>query len=58
MDIYSLNDKKLIDKKNYEKVFKFFIGYNLHLCATPLVIRFPEMIGYRKDFDGTIKRYV
>ena len=58
LDMYSLNNKNIIDEKNYEKMSMFFVGCNVHWCAEPLVIWFPEMNGYIKDFGGAIQRYV
>ena len=52
--------KKLIvlDERKYEKILsfllatKFLIGYDLNWVPKPSVIKYPEITGYIKDFDG------
>lgn len=38
LDMYSLNNKNILDEKNYEKMSMFFVGCNVHWCAEPLAI--------------------
>ena len=52
-DAFSFITKTVIvlDEKIYDKISKFFVGYNLHLISKPLGIRFPEITGCINDFD-------
>ena len=53
-------DDKKVNKKAFHKnkiwygSIKYFVGYNdENVCVTrPLCVKFPQMVGYVKNFDG------
>ena len=59
-NIYDIDvDKILLSKKEpYGKKssFKYFLGYNVD-AIRPLCLKFPQMIGYVKNFDSNKTMY-
>ena len=55
-DVYEIDTEKILvsKKESYEKKgsIKYFVGYNDKDVVRPLYVKFPQMVGYAKNFDG------
>ena len=55
-DFYDIDTEKILvsKKEPYGKKgsIKYFVGYNDEDVIRPLCVKFPQMIGYVKNFDG------
>ena len=55
-DVYDINTEKILvsRKESYGKKgsIKYFVGYNDEDVIRPLCVKFPQMVGYVKNFDG------
>ena len=61
-NIYDLDDNKILlsKKESYgtKNLLKYFVGYNDDDVIRPLCIKFPQMIGYVKNFDSNKTMFV
>ena len=55
-DVYDIDAEKILvsKKESYGKKgsIKYFVGYNDEDVIRPLCVKFPQMVGYVKNFDG------
>ena len=55
-DVYDIDTEKILVSKNesYGKKgsIKYFVGYNVEKVIRPFCMKFPQMVGYIKNFDG------
>ena len=55
-DVYDIDAEKILvsKKESYGKKgsIKYFVGYNDEDVMRPLCVKFPQMVGYVKNFDG------
>ena len=55
-DVYDIDTEKILvsKKESYRKKgsIKYFVGYNDEDVIRPLCVKFPQMVGYVKNFDG------
>ena len=61
-NVYDLDDNKILlsKKESYgtKNLLKYFVGYNDDDVIRPLCIKFPQMIGYVKNFDSNKTMFV
>ena len=54
-DVYDIDAEKILvsKKESYGKKgnIKYFVGYNDENVVRPLCVKFPQMVGYVKNFD-------
>ena len=55
-DVYDIDTEKILisKKESYGKKgsIKYFVGYNDEDVIRPLCVKFPQMVGHVKNFDG------